>query len=106
MEKVQDVHNYSEVRHKSIQSNLCQIEFNMDVHVISLDINSLTSIYCIREKIHFTNLDLSLSPEDLRTELIHLTITTIKSKETTPKEQALVNFTGINMKRLSTWDEQ
>ena len=43
----------------------------MDVHVTSLDITSIRAIYHIQEKTHFTNVNLSFSPEDFPTELIH-----------------------------------
>ena len=77
----------------------------MDVHVPSLDITSIISVSCIREKIHFTNLDLSFYPEDFRTELIHINTNDNQSKETNPEEQDLCRLTRRNMKRLSPWDE-
>ena len=62
-------------------------------------------IYHIVSNIHFTNLGLSFPPEYFPTELIHLTINAIQSKATTPEEKYLRHFTGINLKRLTTWYE-
>ena len=55
----------------------------MDVHVLSLDINSLRYISCIREKIHFPNLDVSFYHEYFTTELIHLAINDTQYKVNT-----------------------
>ena len=77
----------------------------MYVHVTSLDITSLRSISCIQSKSHFPNLDLYFYPEDLTTELTHLTINAIQSKATTTEDQDVGHFTRRNLKRLSTWDE-
>ena len=77
----------------------------MDVHVPFIDITSLRSISCIREKSHFPNLDISFSTEYFPTELIHLAINSIQFKVTTPKKQALGCFTKRNLNRLYTWVE-
>ena len=77
----------------------------MDVHINSLDITSLKDISNTRSKSQFTNLDLSLYPEYLTTELINLTINAIQSRVNTTEYQALGYFTRINLNRLSMWDE-
>ena len=104
MYKVKDVHDYSLELHASIESNLCPIEDDRDVHDPYLDITSLISTPRTKEKIHLHNLDLSLSPEGFTTELIHLTINDIKPKANTPEDQALDHFTRRNLKRPTMWD--
>ena len=89
VEKVQDVHDYSEGLHASIQFTICPTEDDMDVHVLYLYVTLLRDISCSQENTHLPNLDISLSPEYLHNKLIHLTINTTKPKVTTPKEQAL-----------------
>ena len=74
-------------------------------YLTSLFITSLRSISRIRSRIHFPNLDLYFSLEVFSTELIHITINAITPKMTTPEEQALDNFTRINLKSFYTWDE-
>ena len=105
MDKIQALHDYYEFLHAWIQSNLCLIEDDMDVHVPSIYKTSLRSISCIQSKSYFPNLDISFSPEYLPTELIHITTNSIQTKATTPEEQDLGNFTRINMKILTVWDE-
>ena len=83
MDKVQAVHDYYEGIYASIQSTLCPIEDYMNVHVTSLDINSLRAIYRNREQNQFPNQDISLSPEDFFNEFIHLNINAIQSKAAT-----------------------
>ena len=83
MDKVQDVHDYSEGLYERIQSTLCLTEDDMDVHVPSLDKNSLIAISRILENIHFTNLYISSPPEYFPTEFIRLTINAIQYKVTT-----------------------
>ena len=78
MDKVQYVHDYSKGLHERIHSNICPTENDMDIHVTYIDINSLRSISRIRENTQFTNLDITLSPKNLPTELIHITINAIQ----------------------------
>ena len=105
MNKVQTVHDYYEILHAGIQFTIFPTEDDMDAHFPSIDINQLRYIYQIWSKRHFTKLDISFSSEDLPTELIRLTITANKYNGYNPEEQALVNFTRINLKRHSLWDE-
>ena len=105
MEKVQDVHDYSEGLHASIQYTLCPTEDYMDVNVPSLDITPPIAIPRIQSKSHFPNLDIYFSPEEFPTEFISITINDIQSKVTTPEEQSLVHFNRINLKILYTWYE-
>ena len=105
MEKVQDVHDYSEGLHASIQYTLCPTEDYMDVNVPSLDITPPIAIPRIQSKSHFPNLDIYFSPEEFPTEFISITINDIQSKATTTEDQSLGHFTRRKMKRISTWDE-
>ena len=99
------LHNSYEVLHSRIQSNLCTAKDDLDVLVTSIDITSLRTISWIRVNSHFPNLDIPISPDDLPTKIIHLTINAIQSKATTPEEQSLGHFTRRKLNRLSTWDE-
>ena len=56
----------------------------MDARVPSLDITSLRSISHIQSKIHFTNMDISFSPEYFPNGLIHINIYASQYKATNP----------------------
>ena len=105
MEKLQAVNDYSEVLYPSIQSTLCPTEDYMDFHVPYIYITSLRAISHIQSKSHFPNLYIYFSPKYFPVGFIHLTISVIQSRATTPEEQAIGHLNRRNMNRLSMWYE-
>lgn len=91
----------SDSLHAQIQALLAPTEDVMQISVPTLSIHALRAI----TKLHCSDQSLSFDEADVSTETIELMINAVRSKATTPEEQALGHFTRRKLKKLSTWAE-
>ena len=91
----------TETLHATIQSQLAPTEDDMDFTVPTITIHSLRVI----TKLRCADPNLRFDSSELSAKAIELVINAIRSKSTTPEEQALGYFTRKKLKLLSTWNE-